>query len=95
MSGEPESCEIRISDNGIGFDNKYKDQIFTIFQRLHGRNDYEGTGIGLATCRKIIDRHDGTIDADSQEGEGATFIITLPATHRMAGEAANTDETYD
>ena len=95
MSGEPESCEIRISDNGIGFDNKYKDQIFTIFQRLHGRNDYEGTGIGLATCRKIIDRHDGSIDADSQEGEGATFIITLPATHRMAGEAANTDETYD
>lgn len=69
---------IRIADNGIGFDNKYKDQIFTIFQRLHGRLEYEGTGIGLATCRKIIERHNGTIDADGELDVGATFILELP-----------------
>ncbi len=74
----PSMCELRISDNGIGFDNKYKAQIFTIFQRLHGRNEYEGTGIGLATVRKIVERHNGMIDADGVEGEGATFIVTLP-----------------
>lgn len=72
--------ELRIADNGIGFDNKYKKQIFTIFQRLHGRNEYEGTGIGLATVRKIVERHGGEIDADGVEGQGATFIVTLPTT---------------
>lgn len=70
---------IKIADNGIGFENKYKDQIFTIFQRLHGRMEYEGTGIGLATCRKIIERHNGAIDAEGVAGEGATFIIDFPA----------------
>ncbi len=69
----------RIADNGIGFDNEYKDQIFTIFQRLHGRFEYEGTGIGLATCRKIVERHEGTIDADGVPDVGATFIVELPA----------------
>ena len=67
-----------VRDNGIGFDNAYKDQIFKIFQRLHGRMEYEGTGIGLATCRKIIDRHNGTIDADGQPGIGTTFTVVLP-----------------
>ena len=86
LSGEPDSCEIKVQDNGIGFDNKYKEQIFTIFQRLHGRNDYEGTGIGLATCRKIMDRHDGAIDAQGEEGVGATFILTLPISHRSVGD---------
>lgn len=71
-------CRLTIADNGIGFDNKYKNQIFTIFQRLHGRTEYEGTGIGLATCRKIIERHGGEIDADGRPDEGATFIVTLP-----------------
>lgn len=70
---------IKVADNGIGFDNKHKDQIFTIFQRLHGRFDYEGTGIGLATCRKIVERHEGTLDADGVLDEGATFTVDLPA----------------
>ncbi len=69
----------KIADNGIGFDNEYKDQIFTIFQRLHGRFEYEGTGIGLATCRKIVERHEGSIDADGVPDVGSTFIVELPA----------------
>jgi len=79
--------ELRFADNGIGFDNRYKDQIFAIFQRLHGRMEFEGTGIGLSTCRKIIERHNGTIDADGKEGEGATFIVHLPMK-----QAEETDE---
>ncbi len=72
------ACEIHVIDNGIGFDEKYLDRIFTIFQRLHGRHEYEGTGIGLAVCRKIVDRHGGIITARSLPGHGSTFIITLP-----------------
>jgi PAS domain S-box-containing protein len=71
-------CEISVEDNGIGFDEKYSDKIFAVFQRLHGRNEYEGTGVGLAVCRRIADRHHGTIIAKSKPGEGATFIVTLP-----------------
>jgi signal transduction histidine kinase len=70
--------DLTIADNGIGFDNQFKDQIFTIFQRLHSRNDYEGTGIGLATVRKIVERHGGMINADGQVDIGATFHVTLP-----------------
>ncbi len=70
--------QITVADNGIGFDEKYADRIFTIFQRLHGRQGYEGTGVGLAICRKIVERHHGHISAHSYPGEGATFIITLP-----------------
>jgi two-component system, LuxR family, sensor kinase FixL len=75
---DPEYCVIRVSDNGIGFDTKYLDRIFTIFQRLHSRQEYEGTGVGLAVCRRIVDRHGGEITAESVPGEGATFIVTLP-----------------
>ena len=71
-------CHITVEDNGIGFDEKYLDRIFVLFQRLHGRTAYEGTGIGLAICRKIADRHGGSITAKSTPGEGSTFIITLP-----------------
>ena len=71
-----------IEDNGIGFDEKYLDRIFTVFQRLHGKSDYEGTGIGLAVVRKIIERHGGTITAKSAIGKGTTFIITLPMVHQ-------------
>jgi two-component system sensor kinase FixL len=71
-------CHILVEDNGIGFDEKYLDRIFQVFQRLHGRGEYEGTGIGLATCRKIVERHGGNITARSAPGQGATFIVTLP-----------------
>ncbi|WP_271254854.1 ATP-binding protein [Pseudanabaena sp. Chao 1811] len=73
-----DACEIRVIDNGIGLDQKYSDRIFQMFQRLHGRNAYEGTGIGLAICRKIVERHGGMISVESQIDQGATFIITLP-----------------
>ncbi len=70
-----------VSDNGIGFDEKYLDRIFQPFQRLHHSNEYEGTGIGLAICRKIIERHGGSITAHSKPGQGATFVVSLP-THQ-------------
>ena len=70
-----------MADNGIGFDEKYRDRIFQVFQRLHGRDEYEGTGVGLAICKKIADRHGGSITATSRPGEGATFVVTLPARH--------------
>ncbi|HEY7116195.1 MAG TPA: CHASE3 domain-containing protein, partial [Tepidisphaeraceae bacterium] len=78
------ACQIRIADNGIGFDEKYLDRIFNVFQRLHGRNEYEGTGIGLAVCRKITERHGGTITATSRPGEGSTFVVTLPVNQLQA-----------
>ncbi len=77
-ANEVSNCCIEISDNGIGFDQKYSEKIFAIFQRLHGRDEYEGTGIGLAVCRKIAERHGGTIIAHSEPQQGATFVITLP-----------------
>lgn len=80
------ACEITVEDNGIGFDEKYLDRIFTIFQRLHGRHEYEGTGIGLAVCRKIVDRHMGFLTARSSVGNGAQFIITLPLKQYMEKE---------
>ncbi|MES2386974.1 MAG: CHASE3 domain-containing protein [Bacteroidota bacterium] len=74
-------CEITVRDNGIGFDDKYIDKIFTIFQRLHGKNEFEGTGIGLAICKKIVEHHNGYITAKSEPGKGAAFIIVLPYKH--------------
>jgi len=71
-------CRIFVEDNGIGFDEKYVDRIFMPFQRLHGRSAYEGTGMGLAICRKIVERYGGSITAKGKPGEGSTFIITLP-----------------
>ncbi len=72
--------KIEFSDNGIGFEQKYADQIFNIFQRLHGKDDYAGTGIGLAMCRKIVQNHNGEIKAKSTEGIGTTFTVVLPIT---------------
>jgi light-regulated signal transduction histidine kinase (bacteriophytochrome) len=72
------SLELTVTDNGIGFDEKYLPRLFTMFQRLHGREQYEGTGVGLAICRRIVEQHHGTITAHSQPGEGATFVVTLP-----------------
>ncbi len=74
-------CRLTVSDNGIGFDEKYLDRIFNVFQRLHSRNEYEGTGMGLAIARKIAVFHRGDITAKSKPGSGATFIVTLPVTH--------------
>lgn len=71
-------CEITFEDNGIGFEQGFAEKIFVIFQRLHTREQYEGTGIGLAVCRKIMDRHRGKIVARSTPNKGATFIVTLP-----------------
>jgi len=76
---EKGAYEILVEDNGIGFEEKYLDTIFLPFQRLHGRSsDYEGVGMGLAICRKIVERHGGEITARSRLGEGSTFIVTLP-----------------
>ena len=78
-------CELTVKDNGIGFDEQYLDKVFAVFQRLHGRSEYEGTGVGLAVCRRIVDRHGGTITAKSKTGEGATFIIALPVRQSNGG----------
>jgi PAS domain S-box-containing protein len=79
-------CEFLFKDNGIGFDQEFAELIFKPFQRLHSQKDYEGTGMGLAICRKIAERHGGSIRAESVPGKGSTFIIRLPVTqHRWEG----------
>ncbi|MEO5803316.1 MAG: PAS domain S-box protein [Verrucomicrobiota bacterium] len=83
IDGSPrEMVRLIVRDNGIGFDQKYVEKIFQVFQRLHGREAYEGTGMGLAITRKIVEHHGGEITARSKLGEGATFIVILPVTHR-------------
>jgi two-component system sensor kinase FixL len=84
-----ETCKITVEDNGIGFDEKYLDRIFAVFQRLHGRGQYDGTGVGLTICQKIAERHGGSITAKSTPGQGATFIVMLPVKHKRRGEASN------
>lgn len=71
--------QLDIADNGIGFSNEYSNKIFELFQRLHGKNDYSGTGIGLAICKKIASSHNGFILADGRPGEGSTFSVYIPA----------------
>jgi signal transduction histidine kinase len=71
-------CEILVKDNGVGFDEKYVHRIFKPFERLHGRSEYEGSGMGLAICNKIVKRHGGSIQVESQLNEGCEFTITLP-----------------
>jgi two-component system CheB/CheR fusion protein len=75
---EGQYLRIKISDNGIGFDDQFRDKIFTLFQRLHTIQEYEGTGIGLAICKRIVDKHNGVITAQSKENVGTSFIIILP-----------------
>jgi len=84
VEGAPLWC-VAVQDNGIGFEEKYLDRIFTVFQRLQGRAAYEGTGIGLAICRRIVERHGGSITARSRPGEGSTFLVMLPARPQQGG----------
>lgn len=77
----PKYCRIYIQDNGIGFDQKYAEEIFGMFKRLHHNSEFQGTGIGLALCKKIVEQHNGFISARSKINEGSTFIVSLPAQH--------------
>jgi signal transduction histidine kinase len=83
--------ELRFRDNGIGIDPEYHERVFALFQRLHTREEYAGSGIGLAICRRIVEAHGGTIQVDSQLGDGSTFRVTLPRTvpRRTHGEAGD------
>lgn len=81
---EQKYCRIYIQDNGIGFDQKYSEEIFGMFKRLHLNTEYEGTGIGLALCKKIVEEHNGFISAKSKVNEGSTFIISLPVKQQEA-----------
>ncbi|MEP6465192.1 MAG: PAS domain S-box protein [Parafilimonas sp.] len=75
-------CHITVADNGIGFESQYKEKIFELFQRLHGKNEYRGTGIGLAIVKRIVENHNGIITANGELGKGATFDIYLPVDGR-------------
>lgn len=82
-------CRIFIEDNGIGFDQKYSEQIFGMFKRLHLNTEFEGTGIGLALCKKIVEKHNGYISARSKINEGSTFIISLPLEKELIPQVGN------
>ena len=93
ISEEYEWIKITVTDNGIGFEQSFAEKIFAPFQRLHGRSEYKGTGIGLAVCRRIVERHNGQINAISKPGEGATFSIILPKDSDPFGTNNNNGET--
>ena len=78
MLNQQEMVQLMVKDNGIGIEEKYVERVFQLFERLHSRQAYEGTGIGLAICRKIVDRHNGRISVQSEIGVGTTFLIDLP-----------------
>jgi signal transduction histidine kinase len=91
QSDEYTWSKISIKDNGIGFEQSFAEKIFAPFQRLHGRSEYKGTGIGLAVVRRIIERHNGQISAHSSPGEGATFTILIPNNSEPFGYNNNGD----
>jgi PAS domain S-box-containing protein len=86
--------ELRITDNGIGFESSYAERIFAPFQRLHPRNVYEGTGIGLAIVRRIVERHGGSVSAEAQAGQGASFIVMLPGSAGAPEPADSQDASF-
>ena len=77
-------CQLKVEDQGIGMEEHHLDRIFEMFKRLHGRDQYEGTGIGLAVCKKIVRRYGGNITVQSQREVGSTFVVTLPVQSREA-----------
>jgi two-component system, chemotaxis family, CheB/CheR fusion protein len=79
LSQKIDYCHITYTDNGIGFDSQYKDRIFEVFQRLNSKDEYPGSGIGLAICKRIIENHHGVITATGEIGAGARFDIYVPA----------------
>ena len=85
-----ELCRLTVADNGIGFEESHADRIFTPFKRLHGRGEYEGTGMGLAICQRIVERHGGDISVESTPGEGTTFTVLLPV--RREGSTPSPEE---
>jgi PAS domain S-box-containing protein len=85
-------CLIRIKDNGIGFDQKYQNHIFALFERLHSKDSYEGSGIGLSITKKIIEKHDGLVQARGISGEGAEFLLLLPVSQEKNRHHASTQE---
>ncbi|WP_437979128.1 ATP-binding protein [Sorangium sp. So ce295] len=87
-AGAPAIYELHVEDNGIGIDPKYSERIFTVFERLNPRAEYEGTGIGLAICKKIAERHHGSIQVKSEPGRGSDFVIRLPMTHPSRTDGA-------
>lgn len=95
MSDEFDWVKIKVADNGIGFDQSFAEKIFAPFQRLHGRTEYKGTGIGLAVCRRIVERHNGQITAQSVQGEGATFTILVPRDSEPFGSNSNNGEKHN
>ena len=87
MHADEPAILLEVEDDGIGFDEKYRDKVFGPFQRLHGRTAYEGTGIGLAICERIVERHRGKIDVRSAPDVGSKFTVVLPTTQPPADKA--------